>query len=580
MNTELTPMLLGELIDEGYIYMLVKQEEGSINSSACMILTPVKQKPELGQLPEGYQTFYKITQEPLQLACGSQDLRVLVDLSGGERSVLNNAPSIPSEDFYFRYSDDFFQQVFESMDEYAVFTTNLEGRINSWNTGAHNLLGYEEKEILGLNAAIIYTKKDKQENVPQKEMDDAIHNGQALNERYHVRKDGSQFWGSGLLFPLFDIKGVQRGYTKVMRNLSEKRETEHQILYAKAFSQQVIESSREPMAILNQQLLITAASDSFFELFQVDKRKALNKHIYKFAPALNTERLRELFERLLPSETSIRNFEFIYEIPDQTFRIMMIYIRKIESFIDKSEQIIMSIEDVTRERILQQEKDDFISIASHELRTPITMIKASGQILQRELKNTMSDTAKMYLDKLTQHTEKLVDLSSFLLDVSKIRTGRFSLQREIIDLCILIRETINDLVPVYARHEVFFEGPEDCRINADKTKIAQVIINLVGNAVKYSPDANKVIIKLTPQQDNFIVSIQDFGLGIPKSEQSKLFKRFSRTQTVRDKKIAGTGLGLYISAEFIKQHGGNIWVESEPNQGSTFFFSLPLYDGT
>ncbi|MDB4922512.1 MAG: hypothetical protein JWQ54_4495 [Mucilaginibacter sp.] len=575
MNTELTPVLLGELINDGYTYVLVKQLNlPGENPSAHQVLIPVKQKPTMKTLPEGFHTFYKITEEPLQMACGNVELPVLVDLSEGNHLSLI-PPSVSVEDFYFRHSEDFFSQVLESIDDYAVYTTNLEGEINSWNAGAKHVLGYTEKEIIGSNVAVIYTAEDNRQEIPRLEFEEVVRAGHAVNERYHVRKDGSQFWGSGLLFPLFDKQGNHRGYTKVMRNLAEKKVPEKQALYAKALSQNIIETSREPMAILNKELVIKAASESFFQLFQVTRKKAIKKSIYDFAPRLNRERLKELFEGILTNEMSFINFEFAYELADGSTRIMMIHSRKVVSFVDRVELVILSVEDITQERILQQDKDDFISIASHELKTPVTMIKASAQILEKELKDAASPLVIHYLKKLSEHVDKLVSLAAFLLDVSKIRTGRFSLQKEMLDLADQINETILDLLPVY-HHTISYEGPPTCMVNADKAKIAQVLINLVSNAVKYSPDAGQVIIRLFRDQEKLTVSVQDFGLGISEEEQCNIFKRFSRTRVVCEKKIEGVGLGLYISAEIIKLHGGQIWFESKPNKGSTFFFSLPV----
>jgi PAS domain S-box-containing protein len=123
-------------------------------------------------------------------------------------------------------SEDFFHQVLESLEDYAVVTTDKNGDINSWNSGAENVLGYKEVEVIGVSAKIFFTPEDIAIGEPEKELFGALENGRAVDERYHMRKDGSRFWGSGLVFPLYDEEQNHRGFTKIMRNLRERHEAE------------------------------------------------------------------------------------------------------------------------------------------------------------------------------------------------------------------------------------------------------------------------------------------------------------------------------------------------------------------
>ncbi|MFA6086071.1 PAS domain-containing protein [Mucilaginibacter sp.] len=224
MKIPFTPQLLGDLIEKGYTYMLANTNtDGSAEST--IILKPVREKPDLSNLPQGYETFYKITREPMQLACADADTIIMVDYTTMNDSITSDDIF---EDSYFRMSEDFFRQVLDSLEDYAVITTDKNGDINSWNSGAERVLGYHENEVIGRNASIFFTPEDIAAGEPEKELTTALTKGRAVDERYHVCKDGIRFWGSGLVFPLYDEKHHHRGFTKIMRNLREYKQAGQQ----------------------------------------------------------------------------------------------------------------------------------------------------------------------------------------------------------------------------------------------------------------------------------------------------------------------------------------------------------------
>lgn len=188
-----------------------------------MVLKPVREKPKLNELPDGFNTFYKITREPMQLACGVDGVTVEVDYATLNQNITGDDLF---EDSYFRMSEDFFHQVLDSLEDYAIITTDKNGDINSWNSGAQRVLGYTELEAVGKCADIFFTPEDVAKDAPGYELTTALKEGRAIDERFHMRKDGSRFWGTGLVFPLYDEEGNHRGYTKIMRNLREEKEAQ------------------------------------------------------------------------------------------------------------------------------------------------------------------------------------------------------------------------------------------------------------------------------------------------------------------------------------------------------------------
>src|SRR3989338_3107461 len=239
---------------------------------------------------------------------------------------------------------------------------------------------------------------------------------------------------------------------------------------------------------------------------------------------------------------------------------------------------VLIFRDITQRRQLEQRKDDFVSIVSHELKTPITSVKLFIQLLKRKSVKKGEGEYSAILDKVDHELNKLAKLISDFLDLSRLQVGKLSYKRESVSLDGLIKDTIADLQQIYNTHDIVLDGSINKKLYADRDRIKQVLINLISNAVKYSKNGhkNKIIVELTKDKDWATVKVKDFGMGIPKDEQNKIFDRFYQVNTKKSKTYPGLGLGLYISSQIIKGHQGKIWVKSEVNKGSVFQFSIPF----
>jgi excisionase family DNA binding protein len=224
---------------------------------------------------------------------------------------------------------------------------------------------------------------------------------------------------------------------------------------------------------------------------------------------------------------------------------------------------------------LEQQKDEFIGIASHELKTPVTSLMAYTQILAKHI-NDENDTKKKYLLKnINKQANRLSQLIDDLLHVNKIQSGKLLLRKKTVKVDSLINKIIKDYQFAYNTHKIIKKGRLNKNIYADPIRIEQVLVNLITNAVKYSPSGKEIVIKISENSGNTKVSVQDFGMGISEKDHKKIFERFYRSKETEESDIKGFGLGLYISWEIIKHHGGKMWVESIKGKGSTFHFTLP-----
>ena len=234
------------------------------------------------------------------------------------------------------------------------------------------------------------------------------------------------------------------------------------------------------------------------------------------------------------------------------------------------------IQDITEQKNLQQQKDNFIAMASHELKTPLTSIKAYAQVIEMMLLEQGTDKEAAMVGRMDIQINRLAKLISDLLNIGNINAGRLEYKRESFNFNDLVYEMVEELQRTTQQHNLLVKLLTPVFIFGDKERISQVITNFISNAIKYSPYAKTINIFTRIDEKDLVFCVQDFGIGIAKDEQQKVFEQFYRVNNSKHQTFQGFGLGLYISSDIIKREGGKIWVNSIEGEGSTFCFSLPL----
>jgi signal transduction histidine kinase/DNA-binding response OmpR family regulator len=233
--------------------------------------------------------------------------------------------------------------------------------------------------------------------------------------------------------------------------------------------------------------------------------------------------------------------------------------------------------DIEDQKQAVKKKDEFISIASHELKTPLTTIKAYVQLLDRAV--GAEDPTKLYVERALVQIRKLDNLIVDLLDLSKIESGKLKFNKKIFPFEAALSNAVEMIRQTYPDYNVVRTGEADIQLYGDETRIEQVIINYLSNAVKYSPENKEIRIEASVRPNGRLyVQVRDFGIGIRKDHQSDIFSKFYRVEETANR-FQGLGIGLYICAEIIRRHEGEYGVESEPGQGSAFYFSVPVLQG-
>ncbi|MES2436782.1 MAG: ATP-binding protein [Patescibacteria group bacterium] len=367
---------------------------------------------------------------------------------------------------------------------------------------------------------------------------------------------------------LKDIKDI-----KDIKNL-----TVEDVVVMFAYAEAIVETVREPLVILNEDLCIKTANKAFFEMFEVKKSETYNKKIFDLGNGQwDIPPLKKLLLEILPKDSVFNDYEVTHHFEDIGTRTMMLNARRIVLEGHQTELILLAIEDVTEQRRIEKEKDDFIAMASHELKTPLTSIKMFIQLLQKRHKKDKDINSLFISNKIDSQIDRLSSMMSSFLNVYSIQSGTMAMHRNHFLLDKAVHEEVETFQYSTDTHKITVSGSTGIKIFADKERISQVLINLLTNAIKYSPDSKKIAIKISKNKTDIIISVQDFGMGIARDQQEKIFERFYRTNGKKEREIKGLGLGLYITSEIIKSHGGKIWLESKVGTGTTFFFSLPIH---
>jgi len=518
--------------------------------------------------------------------------------------------------------------IVESSDD-AIISKRLDGIITSWNKAAERLFGYTEAEILGKHITILIPADRQQEELL---IISKVRNNESFDhfETIRVTKAGKEIPISLTVSPIRDSKGHIIGASKIARDISRQKHAEERLAqYAESLEVlnsvgKTISENLDIQSILQKVTdtttqLAGAAFGAFFHNVQNERGESYMLYTLSGAP-------REAFEKFgMPRNTAVFAPTFGGEgivrsdditkdprygknsphhgmpkghLPVVSYLAVPVISKsgavigglffghpEPGKFTADHEQLISAIavqaaialdnanlyEEI---RVLNAKKDEFIGLASHELKTPVTSISGYLQIIERSL--APEDRGKAFISKARSQVNKLTTLISDLLDVSKIQTGKLPFSFTSFDLAVLLKEVTEVMQQTNELHHIVLDcGTADLTIEADHQRIEQVVINLISNAIKYSPSSNRILINASAKGDKVRVSVQDFGIGIEKDQQERIFSRFYRVENLAAH-MSGLGIGLYISHEIVKRHQGKLWVQSTPGEGSTFFFEIPV----
>jgi PAS domain S-box-containing protein len=393
-----------------------------------------------------------------------------------------------------------------------------------------------------------------------------------------LRSDGKTQWVAATGKPRYLDDGEFAGYVGSCMDITGRKKAEQKMLDSEERFRTIADSAPVLIWMAGTDKKTTFLNTSWTKFADVEE--LLSDDGYLQSNLIHAADVEHVLQRYRHAFNTRHDFylEFRLQCKDGSYR--WIGMKGVPRYTaDKTfEGYIGSGMDITEMKEHEQIKNDFIGMASHELKTPITSIKAYIQLLLSMYKNSEDEFLKKSLGTVNKQINKLTRLITDLLDVSKMESGQLSLNYEPFTLRDLLKETIEEVQHTSSQHTITFnETLNDVAVYADRDRIAQVIINFLTNAIKYSPLSNKVDVEASHTVDEAIVSVKDYGIGIKVEEQEKIFNRFYRVEGRNEQNFSGFGIGLYVAAEIIRRHDGRVWVESTPGQGSVFYFALPVY---
>lgn len=412
----------------------------------------------------------------------------------------------------------------------------------------------------------------------------SIKTGQLFQIEYQLKegKTGQYRWFLGRAVPIKDETGNITRWFGTCTDIHDQKQIQQDLEKNTALTDAILQSLPSHVIVLDNQGTILAVNDALktfaFEnttLYPSEVSignnylKVLTQTKKKYGESIT--QIRYGIEAVLNKELKDYSLEYSYQRgKDESWFLMQVAPLKYEEA-----GIVVSHTDITDRKKLEKQKDDFMSIASHELKTPLTSLKAYGQVMLTIFKRKNDQQSVKMLTKMDAQLNKLTDIISDFLDVARIESGKLQITEEWFSLNELIEEVKESMQLTSKSHTLFLNCDIKCRVLANKDRIEQVLINLISNAIKYSPQADRIDITCHTDEENIVVSVRDYGIGIPREKYFKIFERFYRVSDSNKPSLPGLGLGLYISSEIIKLFEGKIWIEPAEEKGSIFFFSLP-----
>jgi PAS domain S-box-containing protein len=487
-----------------------------------------------------------------------------------------------------RESEERFRLLVEGVRDYAIFMLDPEGNITSWNAGAERIKGYTAEEIIGKHFSCFYPPKAIQTGWPERELKKAAEQGQFEDEGWRLRKDGSKFWANVIITSLRDEHGDLKGFSKITRDLTERKEKESQLLESEVRFRRLFESARDGILILDGSTgQITDVNLFMTELLGYSTDEFIGKQLWEIGLLKDLEDSHAAF-RQLQEQGYIR-----YDLPLQNKNGERVEVEVISNVYNVNHERVIqcNIRDITERRqkeraeaeaealaALHRRKDEFLATLSHEIRNPLAAITNAIDILEGQ---KYEDPTQIKATGIVRRqVNNLVVLVDDLLEVSRLLSNRIQLNLVHVDIRDVVQKAVETARPVINQptHALTVSLPSEAIwVNADAIRLEEVVVNLLNNAAKYTPKDGHIWLSVQKEGDEMVLSVRDSGIGIAPDFLPQIFDLFAQAQRSLDRSESGLGVGLTLVRKLVQMHGGNIRARSSGlGHGSEFIVRLPL----
>lgn len=459
----------------------------------------------------------------------------------------------------------------------AIVSRTIDGIINSWNPAAERIYGYSAEEIIGKSVSMLIHPEnvDEESHIMGKIRDDQkIEN----YETVRVRKDGTEFPVSLTIMPIHDLTGAVIGASSITRDMTDWKR-------ASKYARDVLESAPDAMIIADKTGTIVIVNAQTEKLFDYRRDEMLGQPVELLMPVRFRGKhpvLRNGFfadSQIRPMGVGLELFGLRKDGREFPIEISL-------SPIETGNELLVAaaIRDVTdhkhmirRLEEMNELRNEFVAVVAHDLRAPMMSISGFANLLADQWNELEDETKLQYLQIIVRNTDGLSEFVEDVLQVARMEAGEYSYDNQPLDIRFLTQNTMDDMAGAIDNSQFKLITPDDLPlVLGDKDRQTQILTNLLSNAVKFSLAKEPIVIELSCSGDFVQVAVADRGIGIAKSDLAKLFQKSGRVIHSGDQKKPGNGLGLYICRTLVEAQGGRIWCESIPDQGSTFFYTIPV----
>jgi PAS domain S-box-containing protein len=517
------------------------------------------------------------------------------DTVRAERSAADFT-SARSAGFHSAESDGLYRLLVDSVRDYAIFALDCAGNILSWNEGASRIKGYSADEIIGKHFSIFYPADKVAERFPEHELEVAASAGRFEDEGWRLRKDGSRIWANVVITALRNDDGALVGFAKVTRDLTDRRRAEEELSESELRFRLLVADVRDyAIFMLDPEGRVASWNAGAERISGYSAVEIVDRHFSLFYPP---ERVAEKFPQY-ELEMAARHGRF----EDENWRVrkdgtrfwanvvltamrdpggaLLGFAKITRDLTERRRAEEQRLEDARRiaaAEATSRAKSEFLTAMSHELRTPLNAIGGYADLMGEGLYGPLTPGQRDALDRLRRSQRHLLAIIEDLLSYGQIEAGAARFDIAAVPVMELLNDVQAMMEPAALRRQIRLDCvacPETVMAHADRARTRQVLVNLMANAVKFTPIGGTVTVSCAHDGDRVRVSVVDTGPGIPENHHEAIFEPFVQVGRSLNRPKEGTGLGLAISREIARGMGGTITVESQPDRGATFTLELP-----
>lgn len=472
-----------------------------------------------------------------------------------------------------------FRAIFENS-PLAIVLVGLDGKFIKANLSAIKLWGYSETELNKLTFInITHPDEKKRDNEEIKRLVSGKISHYDIEKRY-IKKNKEIIFARTKVALIRDENRQPLYFITTIEDITEHKKYEEQIEKSEIKYSNLVESSVDGVIVI-QDGKIKFVNKSLEKMGHYNAGEVLNGNFLDLVAPESRKMVADIYTRRMRGEKVVNRYGFDILIKNDGFLSVEVN----TSIIDYEGRpaAMAVIRDVSQAKQIDKIKSEFISVASHQLRSPLTGIKWFSQLLVDQKVGQLTEKQIDFIQQIYDSNERMIRLVNDLLDVSHIETGqKFSIEKKPGNIINLINNVIAEQKISSPKKNIAIELDKSCPgkfiFNFDGNKIYQVFSNLINNSIKYSAQNSKVIIGMYCTKNEVQFYVKDFGFGIPGNQKDRIFQKFFRADNIATISTDGTGLGLYIAKSIIEAHGGKIWFDSKQNKGTTFYFTLPIKD--